>query len=62
MYCKNCQKQVVIMGIGHGATEEEIESVRHSVEQEEKLVLFNPPPWEPYRCPDCGAELDIDSA
>lgn len=59
MYCKHCQKKVVIVGISLGAASgEEIEAIRHSIEQEGKLPLFNPPPVGPYHCPVCHQELE----
>jgi len=61
MYCKNCQKEVVILGISSGAASgEEIEAIRRSIEQEGKLPLFNPPPLGPYHCPICYQELDVE--
>jgi hypothetical protein len=44
-----------------GIAPEEIEAVRRSIETEDKLVLWNPPPAPPYRCPNCGAELGADA-
>jgi hypothetical protein len=59
MYCKHCQKEVIIVGISLGAASgEEIEAMRRSIEQEGKLPLFNPPPVGPYHCPACHQELE----
>jgi hypothetical protein len=59
MYCKHCQKEVVILGISPGAaSEEELEAMRRSIEDEGKLPLFNPPPVGPHHCPACCQELD----
>ncbi len=59
MYCKQCQKEVVIMGIGGGAASpQEIEAIRQSIEAEGKIALFNPPPFGPYVCPNCFQPLD----
>jgi hypothetical protein len=59
MYCKHCQKEVVIVEISLGAASgEEIEAICHDIEQEDKLPLFNPPPGGPYHCPKCHQELE----
>ena len=47
------------LGIGQGAaTADEVDALRRSVEAEGKLVLFNPRPVGPYRCPECHAALE----
>lgn len=59
MYCPSCQKEVVIIGIPPGtATDAKLASIRRDLEQEGKLVLFNPPPFGPHSCPICGSQLD----
>ncbi|MBN1485385.1 MAG: hypothetical protein JXA37_11755 [Chloroflexia bacterium] len=59
MYCPKCQKEVVVIGMGPAvASLEQVESIRRSIEEEGKLVLFNPPPFGPYHCPDCQAQLE----
>ena len=59
MYCRRCQKEVVIIGIPPGAASDaEVASIRRNLEQEGKLVLFNPPPFGPHACPVCGSQLD----
>ena len=58
MVCRQCKKEIVFLGIGHGtASSEEIDAMRRSVEDEGKLPLFNPPPFGPYHCPDCHGRL-----
>lgn len=58
LYCQRCQKPVVIVGISLGAaTEEEIREFNRGVEAEGRLILFNPPPFGPHLCPECGASL-----
>lgn len=59
MYCRQCHKEIVVMGISPGAaTGDEIEAMRRSMEEDGKLALFNPPPVGPYRCPVCGSDLE----
>jgi hypothetical protein len=63
MYCRQCRKEIVFLGIGHGtASSEEIDAMRRSIEDEGKLPLFNPPPVGPYRCPDCHEKLAEEGA
>ena len=58
LYCKNCKKEVVIIAVSIGAiSERELESQREILEKEGKLILFNPPPFLPYKCPICQMEL-----
>jgi hypothetical protein len=39
MYCKRCQREVVILGIGlEAASEEKIEALRRGIEQEGKYI------------------------
>lgn len=59
LYCENCRKEIVVVGVGHGAASaEDIEFIRRSIEKEGKLALFNPPPFAPYFCPECHTELN----
>jgi hypothetical protein len=58
MYCRHCQKEVVVVGVSHGAaTADDVESMRRGIEKDGKIALFNPPPMGPHFCPDCGTEL-----
>jgi hypothetical protein len=58
MYCRRCQKEIVVVGISHGAASgEDIDAIRRSIENEGKLPLFNPPPVGPHHCPECHQEL-----
>jgi hypothetical protein len=51
-------KEVVIIAVSFGAaSNEELENQRKLLEKEGKLVLFNPPPFLPYKCPICHMEL-----
>ena len=57
-YCSKCKKEVVIYGVSHApGIEEELEKLRNQAEQNGKLIIFNPPPFGHYNCPDCGTEL-----
>jgi hypothetical protein len=59
MYCPNCRKEVVVIGLPLGAASmDEIESIRREIEAEGKLVLFNAPPFGPTPCPMCSQTLD----
>ena len=59
MYCRLCQKEVVVVGVSHSAASaDDVESMRRSIEKDGKIVLFNPPPVGPFFCPECGTELD----
>lgn len=59
LYCKNCKKEVIVMGVSYSAMDEsELEKIKKQTEEENKLILFNPPPIRPYHCPHCGGELE----
>ena len=58
LYCRNCKKEVVIYGVSYSeGADNALKDLRNQMEEEGKLILFNPPPFEPYHCPDCGTEL-----
>ncbi len=58
MYCKYCQKQVIIYGVSMGAiSEQELSQLKASLEKKGILVLFNPPPLKTYFCPICKKSL-----
>ena len=58
LYCEKCQKEVVLFGVSLGAMKEnELEKIKRSIEAENKIILFNPPPIGPYQCPVCFNEL-----
>jgi hypothetical protein len=58
MYCETCDKEVVVMGIPVNAvSDRELERMRKKIESEGRIILFNPPPVGPYRCPVCHTEL-----
>jgi len=45
LYCKNCEREVVIFAVSSSAgMDEAIEEYRETINQEGKLILFNPPP------------------
>ena len=53
-----CKKEVVVYGVSHApGIEGELEQLRKNAEAEGKIILFNPPPFGQYSCPDCGTEL-----
>ena len=57
-HCPNCNKEIIIMAISHGAIDEErLSQLIESFEKGGKLVLLNPPPHSPYKCPICATEL-----
>ncbi|MHA1379689.1 MAG: hypothetical protein ACTSRG_15055 [Candidatus Helarchaeota archaeon] len=59
LYCNKCKKEVVIYGISHyPGADKDVEEMSKKIEEEGKLILFNPPPFRPYRCPVCGTELE----
>ena len=59
LYCNNCNKEAVIYGINYNSDGElQIELLRKKIEEEGKLILFNPPPFEKHKCPNCFNLLD----
>ena len=57
-YCNQCKKEVLIEAITYSKDlEEELERFHQQADAAGKLVLFNPSPIEPYRCPVCGTKL-----
>ncbi|NVM04178.1 MAG: hypothetical protein HWN67_17735 [Candidatus Helarchaeota archaeon] len=59
LFCQNCKKEVVIYGVSHSpGIDEALKDLRKQMEEEGKLILFNPPPFAPYHCPNCGSELE----
>jgi len=53
-----CKKEVVIYGVNLGAvTDNDLDDLRKKIIKDGKLILFNPPPFEPYQCPDCFNQL-----
>jgi len=62
MYCTHCKKTVVSYSVSFGAlTDEQLEETRKYFEQKGELVVFNPPPRKPLRCPQCGGECSDDA-
>ena len=57
LFCNKCKKEVVIYGVSAGAPSEGLDEMASQMEKEGKIVLFNPPPFPPYNCPNCGTEL-----
>lgn len=58
LYCEKCKKEVVIYGISHfpGADKAASEMAR-KMEEEGKLIIFNPPPFGKHNCPRCSTVL-----
>jgi len=58
LFCKKCEKEVVIYGVNFGAvSNNDLDDLRKKIIEEGKLILFNPPPFEPFQCPDCFSQL-----
>lgn len=58
LWCEKCQKEIVLYGVSHGAQSEGcIAEFIQQLEAEGNLVLVNPPPFGPYRCPNCFSIL-----
>jgi len=57
--CPRCEKEIVIYGVSRGAaSDDDLRKIREGAEKDGRLVLFNPPPFGPYRCPRCRGELE----
>jgi hypothetical protein len=57
-YCEKCKREIVIYGVSMGTMEGDgLEEIRRTIEAENKLILFNPPPFGPYQCPKCFNQL-----
>ncbi len=58
LYCPHCKKEVIIYGVSFGAVPDEaLGKFASKMEQEGKIVLFNPPPFGKYHCPRCSSLL-----
>lgn len=58
LYCKKCKKEVVIFAASFSAgMDEALDEYREKINQEGKLILFNPPPLGKYYCPQCFSKL-----
>jgi len=58
LYCNRCRKEVILFGISHFKGAEKIAGdARQAAEREGRLIIFNPPPFTPQRCPACSGEL-----
>ncbi len=54
LYCTNCEKEVVIYGISYSeGADNQLKDMQKQLEKEGKIILFNPPPFGPYNCPNC---------
>ncbi len=59
LFCKSCKKEVILYGVSYKeGIDEELDQFRNKIEEEGKLILFNPPPFGPYNCPLCGTKLE----
>jgi len=61
-YCKQCQKNVVVIGLSPGATPEEVAATRRSIEKDGLIALLNPAPFGTHTCPECGTVLEDRAA
>ncbi len=58
LYCPRCQKEVILYGVSLGAVPDDaLEKFAREMEQQGKIVLFNPPPLGNYQCPYCSSVL-----
>jgi hypothetical protein len=58
VFCPRCQREVVSYSVSRGAArDEDLAAMRAALEAEGKLVLWNPPPCPPWRCPRCRGSL-----
>jgi len=39
------------------ASDNDLENLRKKITEDGKLILFNPPPFGPFQCPDCHSQL-----
>ena len=59
LYCDSCKKEVVIYGVMYTEESKEgLDKLIEKIEEEGKLILFNPPPVGPYECPICFTKLE----
>ena len=59
LFCKYCNKEVVIYGVSHSSgIDDDLDILRKKIEGEGKLLIFNPPPIDPYNCPKCFRVLE----
>ena len=65
LFCRKCKREVFIYGMSYSeGIDNKLDEMREKFEQEGKIILFNPPPFSPYNCPNCFSELEerkIDS-
>ncbi len=58
LFCPQCKKEVIIYGVSLGAVPDDaLGKFASKMEQQGKIVLFNPPPFGRYLCPICSSEL-----
>ena len=59
LFCNQCKKEVVIYGVSHSeGIEDDLNELRDNIEEQGKLILFNPPPIGTYSCPNCFRKLE----
>ncbi|NHJ87462.1 MAG: hypothetical protein FK734_18520 [Asgard group archaeon] len=57
-YCTQCKKEVLLYSLSYSKdSEEELSQLHQLAESEGKILLLNPNPIEPYKCPICGNNL-----
>ncbi|MFH1785183.1 MAG: hypothetical protein ABH842_02025 [Candidatus Micrarchaeota archaeon] len=58
-YCQKCKKEIIQYSISMGA-ESSIESMQAWAKKNNKIIIFNPSPFEKLKCPICFSELSDD--
>ena len=58
-YCKHCKKDIIFYSVSLSeGTDDKLDETREKLEEEGKIILFNPPPLGPYKCPICFSKLE----
>lgn len=57
-YCDHCKKEVLVYSLSHSKDSDKIlDKLHRQTKAKGKLLLLNPNPMEPFRCPFCGSSL-----
>ncbi len=58
-YCKQCKKDIIFYSVSFNeGIDDKLDETREKLEEEGKIILFNPLPIGPYKCPVCFSELE----